>query len=137
VAKKRAWVLVETKKKGKPLLSDSDKGAISAGFSDIIAFFKEKYIQKEPDKKWPYMVDIYARWHRNYMYLCQKYKAEFPERIADEFETRFVMLEFIESGKCNISYFRHTQKWHLIAQNITLEDCKKMIISEPYFHPIG
>lgn len=83
------------------------------------------------------MIDIYTRWRGNYLYFCEKYKSEGENRIADEFEVKFVRLEHIGHDKFNLSYFRHTEKWFQVETDLTLSDCLKMMKEIPTFQPIG
>jgi hypothetical protein len=79
---------------------------------------------------------IKTTWYRNYFYLCEKFKSESPNRMVDEFETKFVRLEYKGKDSFDFSYFRHTGAWHLVAQSLSLEDCKELILSNPNFQPI-
>jgi hypothetical protein len=76
----------------------------------------------KPNKENNYVSDIYTKWHRNYFYFCEKNKAEYENRRFDEFETKFVRLEFIAENSFNFSYFRHIGQWHLVAENVNLEN---------------
>lgn len=43
---------------------------------------------------------------------------------------------FISENNFNFSYFRHTGQWHLVNENITLEDSLEMIIGNSNFRPM-
>jgi len=105
-------------------------------FEPLILQFKNELQKREPDKEYSYVVDIYTKWYQNYLYFCEKYKAEFENRLADEFETKFARLEFISEDNFNFSYFRHTGQWHVVIENITLKHCLEMIIQNPDFQPL-
>ena len=114
-----------------------EKTRIESQCQPLIEKLKLQYVLKNPDKKFNYLVDIYTRWYRDYLYLCEKNKSESPNRIADEFEDKFVRLKIIKKDKFDISYLRHTGKWSLIACDLTLKECLKMIEDTPTFHPVG
>jgi len=129
------WVLSSGKSTNvKP--SESDKTRIQNYFLPLIESFKGQYIKENPDKEFNYLIDIYSKWYQNYFYLCEKFKSEHPNRLTDEFEMKFARLKFTVKDQFELSYFRHTGQWHLIADSLTLEDCRDMISSNPVFHPI-
>jgi len=132
---KKQWILAATKKRTP--ISEATRQQINDAFVEMIDTFKKKCIKTNPDKSSSYLVDIYSSWYRNYFYLCEKYKAEFKNRTANEFERKFVRLEYIDTDCFNFSYFRHTGQWHLVAQNLSLEDCKSRIMDNPVFQPLS
>jgi len=130
------WMFVgHTKIKVKP--TEEEKNKITNLCRPIVEQFKKQYIQEKPDKRFNYLVDVYTKWNRNYFYFCEKFKSEYPERIADEFEIKFVRLEYIGKESFNFSYFRHTKRWFLVADNLTLKDCIEMMQDNPNFQPVG
>ena len=118
-------------------LSESDKNNIQDYFLPLVESFKKQYILKNPNKEFDYLIDIYSMWYQNYFYLCGKFKSEHPNRLADEFEVKFARLKYTGKNQFDISYFRHTGQWQLVAKGLTLDDCKEMILSIPVFQPIG
>lgn len=135
MAKNYIWIQGNAKAK-KQKVTDKQKDEVSLFFEQLILQFKNELQQIEPNKKFNYVVDIYTKWYQNYFYFCEKYKSENENRIADEFETKFVRLEFISENNFNFSYFRHTGQWHLVVENITLQECLEMIIGNPNFRPM-
>jgi hypothetical protein len=103
----------------------------------LIEQFKQQYIKKNPDKRYNYLTDVYAKWRGNFLLFCQKFKTENPGMIKPEFEESFVRLEYVESDNFNFSYFRYTGKWFSVANNLSLNDCLEMIEDNPNFHPIS
>lgn len=133
---KKYWMLSATKSsKAKP--SESDKKSIQDYFQPLVESFKKQYILKNPNREFNYPVDVYSKWFQNYFYLCEKFKSEHPNGLADEFEIKFVRLKYTGKNLFEFSYFRHTGQWHLVADNLTLDECKEMILSNPVFQPIG
>ena len=116
-------------------LSEADKQTIQEYFQPLVQSFKKKCILKNPNKEFNYVVDIYTKWYQNGFYLCEKYKSEHENRIADEFEAKIVRMKYVGKDRFNFSYFRHTGQWHLVAEALSLKDCKEMILSNPNFQP--
>jgi hypothetical protein len=133
---RKQWVY-SPQKAQKTKLSESDKKAIQDYFQPLIEDFKKQYIPENPNKEFNYLVDIYSKWYQNYFYLCEKYKSEHPNRIKDELEEKFVRLTYKGKNQFDFSYFRHTGQWFLVAEGLTMEDCKDMILSNPNFQPIS
>lgn len=117
--------------------TDYEKSKIVAQCQPLIEFFKKQYIKECSDKRFDYPVNIYTKWYRNYLYFCEKFKSEHPNRIKDEYETKFVRLERTGKDNYNFSYFRHTGQWFLVATDLSLKDCLEMMEANPNFHPIG
>lgn len=133
---KKYWMHSPTKSsKGKP--SEFDKISVQNYFQPLLESFKGQYIKENPNKEFNYLIDVYSKWYQNYFYLCEKFKSEHPNRLVDEFEVKFVRLTYKETNLFDFSYFRHTGQWHLVAINLTLDECKEMIVSNPVFQPIG
>jgi hypothetical protein len=135
MATKRSWIRIEPKVK-KTKITDKQKNEVSIFFEPLILQFKKELQKVKPNKKYNYVIDIYTKWYQNYFYFCEKYKVVFENRLADEFETKFVRLEFVSKNNFKFSYFRHTEKWHVVTENITLEECLEMIIGNPNFRPL-
>jgi hypothetical protein len=125
------------KKSSKAKPSEHEKISIQNYFLPIIENFKGQYIKENPNKESNYLIDVYSRWYQNYFYLCEKFKSEHPNRLADEFEVKFIRLKYTGENQFEFSYFRHTEQWYLVADDLTLDDCREMILSNPVFHPIG
>jgi len=119
------------------MVSLQKKEEISRKCQPLIEDFKTTFIIPDPNKEFNYLVDIYTKWYRNYLYFCEKFKSEYPNRIQDEFEVKFVRLDFKGNNSFDFSYMRHTGKWHLVAIDLTLEDCLDMMLKNPNFQPIG
>ena len=118
-------------------LTEYEISIIESQCQPLIEKLKSQYVSKNPEKNFNYLVDIYLKWHRNYLYFCEKSKSENLNRIAAEFEDKFVRLKIRQKDRFDISYKRHTGKWFLIASDLTLDECLEMIEDTPTLHPIG
>ncbi len=117
-------------------LASYEKSRIESHCQTLIDKLISQYVVKKPDKNYSYLVDIYVKWYRDFLYFCGKYKTENPDKPVDEFEDKFVRLKIIKPDSFEISYMRHTEKWSLIACDLTLNECLEMIEDTPTFHPV-
>lgn len=118
-------------------LTSYEKSSIESRCQPLIKKLKSQYVLENPKKEFNYLVDIYLKWYRNYLYFCEKYKSESTNRIADEFEEKFVRLKCTKRDKYEFSYMRHTGQWFLVTYDLSLDECLEMIEDTPTFHPIG
>lgn len=117
--------------------TDFEKRNIENLCQPLIEELKSVYVQKNPNKDFRYLVDVYVKWHGDFLYFCEKNKKENSNSAVDEFEEKFVRLKIKGKNKFDISYMRHTGKWCLIAPDLTLKDCLDMISGIPTLHPKG
>lgn len=136
--KQKAWVKANTGKPGKPgrPISEMEKRQITDNCQPLIDRFKSEFIRLNPNKEFNFPIDIYTRWRGNYLYFCEKFKSEAENRIADEFDVKFVRLEYLRNDRFNLSYLRHTEQWFMIAMDLTLQDCLNMMKDIPTLQPI-
>lgn len=131
---KKKWVLT-TKNNRSRKLSLSEKQEISDYFQLLVNEFNSKCIVENPDKEHNYLIDIYTKWYRDFFYFCEKFKSEYPNRIENEFELKFVRLKYTGVNQFEFSYFRHTNQWHSVDENLSKEECLRLILSNPLFQP--
>jgi hypothetical protein len=131
---KKVWMFVEPKqKKVKP--TELEKKEISEKCRLLVEEFKQR-IDPNPDKRRNYITDIYTKWYQNYFYFCEKYKSDYPNRILDEFEEKFVRLTYRGKDCFDFSYFRHTGQWWPVATELSLQQCLEMMMDNPSFQPL-
>lgn len=130
----KSWIY-SSKKSSTVKPSQTEKAAVQAYFQPLIEEFKQKCISKNPDKRFNYLIDIYTKWHQSNFYICELLRAEYPNRIVDEFETKLVRLKYTEKDQFDLFYFRHTGQWQLILPCSTLASCKEMILANPLLQP--
>lgn len=105
----KIWVYKPAKPTKRNSISyKTEKDKIENYCQPLVEEFKKQYIKKNPDKQFNYLVDIYTQWKGKYFYFVQKYKSEAPNRTMDEFEDKFVRLEYTGKDSFRFSYFRHT-----------------------------
>jgi hypothetical protein len=97
---------------------------------------KPKHIQPPPeDPGFNYVIDLGTKWHGRYFYFVAAYACTGPNAISPTFETNFARLEHVGGGRFNLSYMRHTGKWHELFDGLTLDECLNSIRDDPWFHP--
>jgi hypothetical protein len=102
----------------------------------IESFLKPEYIKTQhEDKPYNYVVDIYARWYRNYFHFCARYHCPGPHAISPFFEIKFARLEYAGNGLFNLSYMRHTEQWLEIYSGLTVDECFAAVKDDPHFLP--
>jgi hypothetical protein len=116
-------------------LTTFEKARVERQCEPLIKKLKSQYLPVISNKEYNYLVDIYTKWYRGYLYFYGKYKSVSTDRITDEFEVAFLRLTMTKKDICNISYMRHTGKWLLIACDLTLNACLEMIEDTPTLHP--
>lgn len=129
MATKKVWVLTPQKK----VMTEADKTQLTALFEPLINDYKKKFIEVKPNKKENYIVNFYSKFYRGFFYLCAEYKAEYENRTLDGFEEKFARLEFVETNKYNLAYYRHTGQWWAVETNVTPEFCFETIKDNPLF----
>ena len=135
MAKKRVLWVPTNLQKTKPTLTEAQKNAVSIFFEPLIASYKVQL--NEVDKRdGTYTIDVYSKWYQHYFYLCEKYKSEGENKILDEYERKYLRLEFVDENHFKFAYFRHTGQWHLVDENCTLQKCLEMINENPNFQPL-
>ncbi len=82
-----------------------------------------------------YIADIHSKWYRNYFYFCATYNCPSPNAISPSFETKFARMEYIADNKFNLAYMRHTEQWFEVFQDISMDECLKLIEENPIFTP--
>ena len=129
MATKKVWVLTSQKK----VMTEADKTQLTNLFEPLINDYKKKFIEAKPNKKENYIVNFYSKFYRGFFYLCAEYKAEYENRTLDGFEEKFARLEFVETNKHNLAYFRHTGQWWTVKSNVTPEFCLNYITNNALF----
>lgn len=129
MAAKKAWVFTPLKK----TITEKDKEELTALFEPLINEYKNKFIEEKPNKKENYITNFYCKFYRGFFYLCAEIRAEYVDRKLDGFEEKFARLEFVDTNKYNLAYFRHTGQWCIIETNVTAEFCLKCITNNALF----
>ena len=97
---------------------------------------KPRHLKPPPtDTTFNYIVDIYTKWHRHYVYFCAKYCVPGPNAIAPNFEAKFARLEYVGNNNFNLSFKRYTEEWIEVYPALSLDQCLSAIRDDALFHP--
>jgi hypothetical protein len=102
----------------------------------VESVLKPRNIYKDPqEERFNYIVDIYTKWYRNYLYFYAKYHSPGPNAMEPFFETKFARMEYVGKDQFNLSYMRHTAKWFEVYPDMSLDECIEAIKDDPLFMP--
>lgn len=134
--RKKRWVYSPPTPK-KPKVPEHVKHMVTQQANALIeSVLKPQYLKEPPDNPdWNYLIDIFSKWYRNYVYFCTTYASPSPRAISPTFETRFARMEYGSNGRYTLSYFRHTGQWWELASDLTLEEAFQRICEDSLFHP--
>jgi hypothetical protein len=124
-------------KQEKPTATASIKLQVEAKAKELIEnVLKPIHIKQSPeDQRYNYIIDIGAKWHRNYFYFFSSYACPGPNAIAPTFESNFARMEYRGFDKCALSYMRHNGKWVELFTGLSVDDCINAIQDDPWFQP--
>lgn len=133
---KKRWVYSPAKEP-KTAVGDSAKQEVERKANEFIeTALKPNYIQPPPkEPKLNYVIGLSTKWHGRYFYFVATYACPFPNAISPTFEVNFARLEPTAMGRFNLAYMRHTEKWHELFTGLTLDECLKSILNDPWFQP--
>jgi hypothetical protein len=137
MAKKRKTWMIRPSKTPKPPLPDSLKAEVEAKAVALIEdVLKPKYVQSPPkDGQFNYIIDIGAKWYRNYFYFTSTYACPGPNALSPTFEAKFARMEYLGVGKFALSFMRHTGEWVGLYDALTADKCMQAIRDDPWFVP--
>jgi len=113
----------------KPTIPDALKRETQTKGNDLVEkVLKPRYITTPPtESDLNYPIDVWTKWHGSFFYFGSTWASPGPNRIAPTFEVRFARLEYVGDRRFSLAYFRHTEKWHTILCDLTLDECVKLI----------
>lgn len=113
----------------KPTVPDRLKQEVETkGNALVEKALKPRYITPPPvASDFNYPIDIWTKWHGSFFYFGSTWTSPGLNRITPTFEVRFARLEYVGNQQFNLAWFRHTEKWHTIFAELTLEECLKLI----------
>ena len=134
--RQKRWVY-SPPKSPKPRVPDAVKADVEGKARELIeTVLKPAHVKPPPeDPRFNYLVDIYARWYRNYFYFCSRYCCPGPNAIAPFFEDRFARLEYVDRDRYHLAYMRYTGQWWEIYRDLSLGECLVTVRDEPHFSP--
>ena len=136
MATKKSWQVMPAKKT-KPTAPSSTQSLLKEKADKIIdEVIKPAHVKSASiTNNFNYIADIYSKWYRNNFYFCATYNCPSANAIHPSFETKFARMEYVADNKFNLAYMRHTEKWFEVSQDISIEECLKLIEEDPIFMP--
>lgn len=133
---KRSW-RAKPPKKSKPNVPDSTQSILKEKAGRLIDdVMKPEHMKPAPtNNDFNYIVDIHSKWYRNYFYFCTTYNCPSANAISPSFETKFARMEYVAANRFNLAYMRHTGQWLEVFQDMSMDECLKMIEENPIFMP--
>ncbi len=133
---KKSWVY-NPPKSAKPKVPEAVRQEVQAQANTLIeTVLKPQHVKTPPDPPdLNYIIDIYAKWYRNYFYFCATYACPSPHAISPTFDTKFARMEYLENGRYRLSYMRHTGQWWELQSDVSMEKALEEVGEGGYFHP--
>ena len=133
---RKSWVYSPPKPL-KPRVPEYVKKDLQKKAEELVeTVLKPQHIKPPPeDARFNYLVDIYTKWYRHSLYFCSKYHCPGPNAISPHFEYKFARLEYLGTGRFNLSFMRHTGKWVQIYTDLTAEQSLAVVRDDPWFDP--
>lgn len=133
---RKSWMIPA--KHDKPTLTASLKAEVETKAKKLIEnVLKPKHVlpPKTKDEQFNYITDIGAKWNRNYFYFFSTYACPGPNALSPSFESKFARMEALGDGSFSLSYMRHNDKWFVLHNGISVDECLKSIRDDPWFVP--
>lgn len=129
---KSMWVKVNSP----GALSEAKKQEVTAKANELIEnVLKPKHIEPNPNTEFNYLINIYVKWARGYLYFYSTYKVNSPNAIKPTFDDSFARLQYISDDKFDLAFKRHTGQWITLNTDATIEECLKAIEEGGWFTP--
>ena len=136
MAKPRKPWRISPAKKPKTPLPDLLKAEVEAKAADLIEnVLKPKHVLPRPkDGQFNYIIDIGAKWYRNYFYFASTYACPGPNALSPSFESMFARMEPLGGGKFALYAMRYTGKeWVGVLDALSVDECMKAIQDDQWF----
>ena len=97
---------------------------------------KPMHVQPPPkDASFNYITDITIKWIGSTCYIISIYACPGPNAITPTFETKFARMEFVGNANFALSFMRHTGKWIVLYERLSVDECLQAIQNDPWFTP--
>ena len=136
MATKKSWQVMPAKKI-KPTAPSSTQSLLKEKANKLIEdIIKPKHVQSASiTNDHNYIANIYSKWYRNNFYFCATHNCPSSNATYPSFETKFARMEYAADNKFNLAYMRYTGKWFEVSQDISMDECLKLIEEDPIFMP--
>jgi hypothetical protein len=133
---RKAWRITPLKKPKTPL-PVSLKAEVEAKAADLIEnVLKPKHVLPPPkDGQFNYIIDIGAKWYRNYFYSCSTYACPGPNALSPTFESKFARMEYLGNARFALYFLRHTGEWVGLYDALSVDESLNAIRDDAWFVP--
>ena len=137
MAKQRKTWTTDPGKSPSPSMPDSLKAEMEAKATALIEkVLKPKHVlPPKEDEQFNYIIDIGAKWYRNYFYFVSTYACPGPNAISPTFESKFARMEYLGDGKFGLNFMRHTGEWTGLYDALSVDKCMQAIQDDAWFVP--
>ena len=137
MAKQRKDWVFSPAKKSKSSLPGTVKDEVDTKAKELIdKVLKPKHIKPPPEgHQLNYITDITIRWIGSMCYFISIYACPGPNAIAPTFEEKFARMGYVGNANFTLSFMRHNGKWVELFTGISVGDCMKAILDDPWFQP--
>ena len=102
----------------------------------IVNILKPEHVQKPPEsRRFNYIIDIRAKWHRKHFYFVSTYACPWPGALSPTFESKFARMEYVGNERFALDFPRQADKWVRIYDSLTVSQCLKAIREDSRFSP--
>jgi hypothetical protein len=81
-----------------------------------------------------YPIAFFSEWRGKTFYLMIRYRTR-SRKPEDDFVVRYTRMTFTGSGRFDLAYWRHTQKWFTVYRGLTAAECFREIEDNEIFWP--
>jgi hypothetical protein len=137
MAKRRNPWDIHPHKKPKTPLAALLKAEVEAKATVLIEnVLKPRYVQTPPkDVQFNHIIDIGAKWYRNFFYFVSTYACPDPNSLSPTFESKFARMEHLGGARFAVYFMRHSGEWVGLYDALSLEESLKVIQDDPWFVP--
>ncbi len=136
MAKKQpfTWMIRPSRPK-KPAILDSLKAQADAKAKELVeTVLKPRFIQPPPKKpRFNYIIDVTAKWLGGTLFFVQTYVCPGPTALSPTFESKFARMGYVGNDRFSLSFMRHTGKWVVLYERLSLDECLDAIKDDPWF----
>jgi hypothetical protein len=102
----------------------------------VEAVLRPKFVQPPPkNPRFNYVIGVAAKWHGSSLYFASTYACPGPVAISPTFESRFARMGYVGDDKFSLSFMRHTDKWVVLYDRLSLDECLGAIREDYWFQP--
>jgi hypothetical protein len=116
-------------------IPDSLKAQADAKAKELVeTVLKPRFIEPPPKKpRFNYIIDVAAKWHGSSLFFISTYACPGPNAISPTFEDKFARMEFVGGSQFSLSFMRHTGRWVVLYERLSLDECLEAIKDDPWF----